>query len=124
LRSTPFPATMKMSSFQSRQTGGNMATAQRPAAIYPTGSNRNLNNVQRVQRSMIWVGLFVLLGALTVVVSLILMAVSQPLGAIALLGHPLPALQRVRRRPDRHPRPDPRHHRGADPDGGQRPRGL
>jgi len=60
-----------------------MATAQRPAAIYPTGSNRNLNNVQRVQRSMIWVGLFVLLGALTVVVSLILMAVSQPLGAIS-----------------------------------------
>ena len=60
-----------------------MATAQRPAAVYSAASNRNLNNVQRVQRSMIWVGLFVLLGALTVVISLILMAVSEPLGIIS-----------------------------------------
>ena len=60
-----------------------MATAQRPAAVYTAASNRNLNNVQRVQRSMIWFGLFVLLGALTVILSLILMAVSEPLGAIS-----------------------------------------
>ncbi len=60
-----------------------MATAQRPAAVYTAASNRNLNNVQRVQRSMIWFGLFVLLGGLTVILSLILMAVSQPLGAIS-----------------------------------------
>ncbi|MCJ7548673.1 MAG: SPFH domain-containing protein, partial [Anaerolineae bacterium] len=60
-----------------------MATAQQPAGVYTSASNRNLNNVQRVQRSMIWVGLFVLLGALTVIVSLVLMAVSEPLGAIS-----------------------------------------
>jgi len=60
-----------------------MATAQRPAAVYTAASNRNLNNVQRVQRSMIWFGLFVLLGGLTVILSLILMAVSEPLGAIS-----------------------------------------
>jgi len=60
-----------------------MATAQRPAAIYSAASNRNLNNVQRVQRSMIWFGIFVLLGGLTVILSLILMAVSEPLGAIS-----------------------------------------
>ena len=60
-----------------------MATAQRPAAVYTAASDRNLNNVQRVQRSMIWFGLFVLLGGLTVILSLILMAVSEPLGAIS-----------------------------------------
>jgi len=60
-----------------------MAIAQRPAAVYTAASNRNLNNVQRVQRSMIWFGLFVLLGGLTVILSLILMAVSEPLGAIS-----------------------------------------
>ena len=60
-----------------------MATAQQPAAIYTAGSSRNLNNVQRVQRSMIWFGIFVLLGGLTVILSLILMAVSEPLGAIS-----------------------------------------
>jgi len=60
-----------------------MATAQRPAAVYTAGSTRSLNNVQRVQRSMIWFGIFVLLGALTVIVSLVLMAVSEPLGAIS-----------------------------------------
>ena len=60
-----------------------MATAQRPAAIYTGGSSRNLNNVQRVQRSMIRFGIFVLLGALTEIVSQILMAVSEPLGAIS-----------------------------------------
>ena len=60
-----------------------MAIAQRPAAVYAAASSRNLNNVQRVQRSMIWVGLFVLLGGLTVILSLILMAVSEPLGAIS-----------------------------------------
>jgi len=60
-----------------------MATAPGPGVVYAAPSARNLNNVQRVQRTMIWFGIFVLLGALTVIVSLILMAVNQPLGVIS-----------------------------------------
>jgi regulator of protease activity HflC (stomatin/prohibitin superfamily) len=69
-----------------------MATAQRPAAVYTSAPSRSLNNVQRVQRSMIWFGLFVLIGALTVVLSLILMAISQPLGTISFFVGGLVAL--------------------------------
>lgn len=61
-----------------------MATSQ-PSAVYTSAPSRSLNNVQRVQRSLIWFGLFILLGVLTVILSLILMAVSEPVGVISFV---------------------------------------
>lgn len=60
-------------------------TAARPVASYASVPSRSLNNVQRVQRSLIWVGLFVVLGILTVIISMVLMAVSEILGAISFV---------------------------------------
>jgi len=60
-------------------------TTARPVASYTSVPSRSLNNVQRVQRSLIWVGLFVVLGILTVVISMILMAVNQMLGGISFV---------------------------------------
>ena len=59
-------------------------TAVRTAAqtSYVKSSQRNLNNVQRVQRTMIWLGIFIVLGLLTTVVALILGSFQPVLGAI------------------------------------------
>jgi regulator of protease activity HflC (stomatin/prohibitin superfamily) len=45
-------------------------------------SQRNLNNVQRVQRTMIWLGIFIVLGILTTIIALILGSFEPALGAI------------------------------------------
>ena len=51
--------------------------------VYVKPSQRNLNNVQRVQRSLIWFGLFIVLGLLTTVVALILGSINEILGLAA-----------------------------------------
>ena len=45
-------------------------------------SDRSLRSVQRVLRSLIWFGLFLALGILTVFVALLLSAVAEPLGYV------------------------------------------
>lgn len=60
-----------------------MATRPVPNATYLNPSSRNLNNVQRVQRTLIWFGLFFLIGILTVVLAVVLGAVLPgPLGNV------------------------------------------
>jgi regulator of protease activity HflC (stomatin/prohibitin superfamily) len=46
---------------------------------------RNINNVQRVLRTLIWLGLFTVLGIVTVIVSLLLSAVHPWLGLVSLV---------------------------------------
>ncbi len=61
-----------------------MATRTNPNVAYTTSTTRNLNNVQRVQRSLIWFGLFFLIGIVTVLLALIIGAVlPAALGTIA-----------------------------------------
>lgn len=63
-----------------------MTTASQGSPVaYVSADARNLNNVQRVQRSLIWFGLFIVLGVLTAVISLVLFAVEQALGIMALV---------------------------------------
>jgi regulator of protease activity HflC (stomatin/prohibitin superfamily) len=63
-----------------------MATTNRLAqATYVQSSQRNLNNVQRVQRSLIWFGLFLVLGILTVIVALILNTLHPAVGIAAFV---------------------------------------
>lgn len=52
-----------------------MAMGPVPNTVYLNPTSRNLNNVQRVQRTMIWFGLFFLIGILTVILALVLGAV-------------------------------------------------
>lgn len=52
-----------------------MATRQ-PTTAYTNPNTRSLNNVQRVQRTMIWFVLFFLIGVLTIIVALIAAAVT------------------------------------------------
>lgn len=62
-----------------------MATANAPQVTFMQPSQRNLNNVQRVQRSLIWFGLFIVLAILTGVSSLILNSIHPAIGAAALV---------------------------------------
>ena len=55
-----------------------------PVMIQTASSGRSLNNVQRVQRTLIWFGLFIALGLITVILSLILRAIHPVLGGICL----------------------------------------
>lgn len=61
------------------------AASQGSPVTYTAANSRNLNNVQRVQRTLIWFGLFIVLGVVTAVVALILLAVEPALGIIALV---------------------------------------
>jgi regulator of protease activity HflC (stomatin/prohibitin superfamily) len=60
-----------------------MSTQQVNVSLSP--SSRNLNNVQRVQRTMIWFGLFFLMGILTALLTLISWSIWAPLGVISLV---------------------------------------
>ena len=55
-----------------------------PVMIQTASSGRSLNNVQRVQRTLIWFGLFVALGLITMILFLILRAIHPALGFICL----------------------------------------
>ena len=61
-----------------------MATRVKYAPNRPAGS-RTLNSVQRVLRTLIWFGLFVVLGALTLIAAFLLGLVSEILGFAALI---------------------------------------
>jgi len=56
----------------------------RTITFQPAGStsDRSLRSVQRVLRSLIWFGLFLALGILTVFVALLLSAVAEPMGYV------------------------------------------
>lgn len=60
-----------------------MSTVSRSTAqaTYVQPSQRNLNNVQRVQRSLIWFGGFIILGLLTTVIALIASSIHPAAGA-------------------------------------------
>ena len=60
-----------------------MSTAERSSRFSPR--TRNINNVQRVLRTLIWLGLFSVLGVLTLVLALLLNAVHPALGLGALV---------------------------------------
>ena len=51
-----------------------MATRPSPNIAYASSTTRNLNNVQRVQRTLIWFGLFFLIGIVTVILALVISA--------------------------------------------------
>lgn len=55
-------------------------TAQQVSSPRRTSPTENLYGVQRVLRVLIWFGVFIILGALTVIVSLLLAAVAESLG--------------------------------------------
>lgn len=55
-------------------------TAQQVSLPRRTSPTENLYGVQRVLRVLIWFGVFIILGALTVIVSLLLAAVAESLG--------------------------------------------
>lgn len=50
-----------------------------------TTPKENLYGVQRVLRGLIWFGIFIVLGLITVIVSSLVMALSQPIGIILLV---------------------------------------
>ncbi len=64
--------------------------SQRPTHVVvsqKTADDRSLNSVQRVLRTLIWFGLFFVFGAITVVLALLLGAVTPVLGyAVVILG--------------------------------------
>jgi len=60
-------------------------TIQTTAIRGDTSPKENLYGVQRVLRALIWFGVFIVLGGLTVVVSLLLSAVSQAIGVVILV---------------------------------------
>ncbi|MDF1515110.1 MAG: SPFH domain-containing protein [Anaerolineae bacterium] len=49
---------------------------------YVQPSQRNLNNVQRVQRTMIWLGLFTVLGIITTIIAIIAGSIEPALGVV------------------------------------------
>jgi regulator of protease activity HflC (stomatin/prohibitin superfamily) len=59
--------------------------SNQPINVSFSPSSRNLNNVQRVQRTMIWFGIFFLMGILTTLITLILWSIWAPLGVGALI---------------------------------------
>ena len=52
-----------------------MATRPSASVAYTTSTTRNLNNVQRVQRTLIWFGLFFVIGIITIILALVLGAI-------------------------------------------------
>lgn len=63
-----------------------MAAANQSSPVaYSSANSRNLNNVQRVQRTLLWFSIFIVLGIITAVVALILFAVQPGLGGVALV---------------------------------------
>jgi regulator of protease activity HflC (stomatin/prohibitin superfamily) len=62
-----------------------MTAAQTGAGSYTSSASRDLNNVQRVQRSLIWFGLFILIGIVTALVALLLATLQPALGVIGLV---------------------------------------
>jgi regulator of protease activity HflC (stomatin/prohibitin superfamily) len=70
-----------------------MASNESQAATYTSPSNsRNLNNVQRVQRTLIWFTGFFLIGILTAILAAILGAINSVLGVAVLIVGGLAAL--------------------------------
>lgn len=67
-----------------------MAARPAPNVAFSTSTTRNLNNVQRVQRTMIWFGLFVAIGIVTVLLALIVGAILPSavgtVGAVVIFG--------------------------------------
>ncbi|MBN1872685.1 MAG: hypothetical protein JXA33_00510 [Anaerolineae bacterium] len=56
--------------------------ASRQVQVYTPGG-RDLNNVQRVVRTLIWFGVFFVLGILSLIIALILGSIYEPLGFVA-----------------------------------------
>jgi len=70
-----------------------MATGQTTNVAYVNPSTRSLNNVQRVQRMLIWFSLFILIGIITVIVALVVgAATATPLGVVVFAVGGLAAL--------------------------------
>jgi len=62
-----------------------MSTTRSAQTMFAKPSQRNLNNVQRVQRSLIWFGLFIVLGVLTSIIALILSTIHPAVSAAAFV---------------------------------------
>jgi regulator of protease activity HflC (stomatin/prohibitin superfamily) len=58
------------------------AQQQVPQAVFVSPDSRNLNNVQRVQRTLIWFALFIVISVLTITVGIITLGIAEPLGGI------------------------------------------
>jgi hypothetical protein len=70
----------------SSKKGGKVSTREMSSDWEFAPRGRTLNNVQRVVRTLIWLGLFAVLAIVTVIVTLVLSAVHPVLGIAALVS--------------------------------------